>query len=1200
MREGQALDMALAQSLGVDVESIPGAKEYQKEKAYFLRDVFMAKVFREKGLVTRATNVGKAMAKQRAMLAFGSIVAVLIVSALVAFTYIQFNGTIGAPSAFWRSVNAWDGATQPDPVSGVSAWSLMALSPDGWKYNGGFESSPTVSQQAMSIPGSPTNLPDLLALTAEASMKGIKPPLLAKLGVEEGKIEGDMVAGHRSLVDRYALRPLLDNARARLAEPAKSADKQNGVVWDENHVAALAELIRVQTYTLEQKPASSSVAGLPTSLPTSVGAVDLSRAVMSLDPVKVPDGGVRLAPLFTILLGADESRRLATQIASLQKSVDLAADGGSFADAARKVRLEVVPKKTSDEVKPTDKDQLLASAVEEMVSSLLTTNPAGARMSQVRRVVESLEKFQEAEKSLQDLRFVGAAANAGGSPAARETPATLAQYREVFEGEGAFVTTFKALDTAKDEVVAAVEEMNRQGITDPAKAFEDSEKELTKFVKDSFDLLQAQLPSTGSVFDQAADAAAKAGGTATAGAAGEAAKALAGNEPAQIADLRARLASERAKAEQQVGQELAALREKIARTLPMLASGFGTDAPEAAYIVRHRVFNSANSSVEFAAHRASKGASDGGSRVNPGARLEAAQSRLAGSREAVERSGNWRIAPTDRWIASAAPLEQARAASAASALRIIELASMKAKHEAVLAELSAEWLKSVDSIKAAVANDAADDELRRAGEEGDDRKLWDTTLWRQPKLAFTDLDGTEYDPQFHPGAAKRLLSAVGAIRREVEGDGGDAKPAAASATQASSILEPRAIRSDRTYIQATDFARSYAEEYVREWRRLATESDPVVNAWADLDKGLKATDAESINKALASLRDQAREAIRVVDIPSLRLSPEIRTAALSAVDEEFVDIEPAAGRQIISNWKTVSGQEPAKAAERLRAVIEQKTKLDGWLRRIGPDDSYWNKLQGAMLGAVVGESDKDMKEARNTLLRTAKAAPLVSGAGATGDLTPAQIAEVAAALAKMGVKAGPSQTDASAAVSEVPDIFQPDAMTLFGGDWSSDPARARWLEQLKYAVNAINAGELVLSIEHPGMDAPNTMQPPEQRQVAAIRIGGKFQQARDGGDLVFNFTFDRPEKIVVRLPNTAPVEMLYFRTDPKGNMQNPEAQLSLSGPWPFLKEVLAGNRVKGTAPGSWVVQVGEFPLRVVLPAGIDLDKWPTTDKWPDR
>jgi len=51
MRQGEALDVSLAQALGVGVESLPGSREWDMYSAYFIRDVFLSKVFREKGLV---------------------------------------------------------------------------------------------------------------------------------------------------------------------------------------------------------------------------------------------------------------------------------------------------------------------------------------------------------------------------------------------------------------------------------------------------------------------------------------------------------------------------------------------------------------------------------------------------------------------------------------------------------------------------------------------------------------------------------------------------------------------------------------------------------------------------------------------------------------------------------------------------------------------------------------------------------------------------------------------------------------------------------------------------------------------------------------------------------------------------------------------------------------------------------------------
>ena len=51
MQQGGALDAELAEALGVAVESLHETA-WSEERAYFLRDVFMEKVFRERGLVT--------------------------------------------------------------------------------------------------------------------------------------------------------------------------------------------------------------------------------------------------------------------------------------------------------------------------------------------------------------------------------------------------------------------------------------------------------------------------------------------------------------------------------------------------------------------------------------------------------------------------------------------------------------------------------------------------------------------------------------------------------------------------------------------------------------------------------------------------------------------------------------------------------------------------------------------------------------------------------------------------------------------------------------------------------------------------------------------------------------------------------------------------------------------------------------------
>ena len=54
MREGSPLDEGLAQALGVPVESLPDERAWDREASYFLKDVFLAKMFKERNLVSGA------------------------------------------------------------------------------------------------------------------------------------------------------------------------------------------------------------------------------------------------------------------------------------------------------------------------------------------------------------------------------------------------------------------------------------------------------------------------------------------------------------------------------------------------------------------------------------------------------------------------------------------------------------------------------------------------------------------------------------------------------------------------------------------------------------------------------------------------------------------------------------------------------------------------------------------------------------------------------------------------------------------------------------------------------------------------------------------------------------------------------------------------------------------------------------------
>jgi IcmF-related N-terminal domain len=83
MREGAALDQELAEAIGVAADKLPEGKVWERERAYFLRDLFMDKVFKEKGLVTQATNTRDMLRRRRLMIyttGFAALMAFVILS----------------------------------------------------------------------------------------------------------------------------------------------------------------------------------------------------------------------------------------------------------------------------------------------------------------------------------------------------------------------------------------------------------------------------------------------------------------------------------------------------------------------------------------------------------------------------------------------------------------------------------------------------------------------------------------------------------------------------------------------------------------------------------------------------------------------------------------------------------------------------------------------------------------------------------------------------------------------------------------------------------------------------------------------------------------------------------------------------------------------------------------------------------------
>lgn len=104
MQEGEALDKELASALGISVDELPGGRSWERDKSYFLKDVYLEKIFKEQGLVVRATNVKALMQKRRLALFSAATIAPMAVLLAAWFANKDFEKSIGNQYAYWVEI----------------------------------------------------------------------------------------------------------------------------------------------------------------------------------------------------------------------------------------------------------------------------------------------------------------------------------------------------------------------------------------------------------------------------------------------------------------------------------------------------------------------------------------------------------------------------------------------------------------------------------------------------------------------------------------------------------------------------------------------------------------------------------------------------------------------------------------------------------------------------------------------------------------------------------------------------------------------------------------------------------------------------------------------------------------------------------------------------------------------------------------
>ena len=230
MQEGTAMDQDLANALGLSVDDLPEERAWEREKAYFLRDAYTQKVFKEKYLVTRATNTKKLLRRQQLMIFGIGFAALFIILGFSWYGAGALKRSIGEQRSYW--LKAGD---PPNWNNGL--WSPRIVSPRG---DGTYSNNQKAS---IEIEGNETNLVAYHSKLKDLAREEIKIPVVFKpLQIVSGALASktfDRKNSQRIVFEGGVLKPLIFSTRDKMNSPEDD-------MWTPEANQALISLIRLE------------------------------------------------------------------------------------------------------------------------------------------------------------------------------------------------------------------------------------------------------------------------------------------------------------------------------------------------------------------------------------------------------------------------------------------------------------------------------------------------------------------------------------------------------------------------------------------------------------------------------------------------------------------------------------------------------------------------------------------------------------------------------------------------------------------------------------------------------------------------------------------------------------------------------------------------------------------------------------------
>lgn len=1169
MREGQALDVSLAQALGVDVESLPGDSADDREKAYFLRDVFLGKVFKERGLVTRAAHVGKHLARQRAWIVGGSLAAAVVVGGMTLLSIFGYRSSLGPPSEFWASMGpAFERHVDEIGKEGrTPPLSLFSREGDQWVYLG--DERP---EAALGLPSGMRTKLAVLEATGE-NTKEIQTPLVAwpvaKITNTTGKDFSDrQVMAHRALVESAALEPLLQAVRERIG---KERD------WSPAAVSALAQLVRLHTVAATATPAADTD---PKNTAEAYGLVD----------VKV---------LADYALGTDKSLSIAGDLSRLQTAVKLAyptnqilVQGATEVDAASRRSL------FSGDIDWSWK--VVEAASTNLLNAIAAGNLGGqSDLGKIEEICNALDRFEKVEGD--PASYAGAlswltAQGAGADAAGARSFTRLDGYREFAQSYRARAAEVAQAAGEIRRTTIALGKSDAEGI---GQALTASGQAMVGQVAQVLGQVRGQLPGELSPTTP------------------EALRAMAQAYSATQAGSRA------AEAVKRVEDRVAQTRERLTGFSHLLATNQAPAGTEGAglrlYEARARMHELASQSLE---RSETAGQTPERAVVQFVARRAAVASQIESATSAVRR-----LTVDLVWMPAVDPARARLDQSGRITQGVLGVARGRAEASVFEAALSDPCWAGVEAMGQAVRQAVAD-----RLDEGT-LKETDELQPAVPLSAMVGPDGSRrsYDRRFLPEVARDVFAAWESMEREL-GAGTTGSTIVGREDLAARLRDIRStgnayLAEYMRYWEAQGTeapmptARSW-EEFRDGLNNITgrTVAGPLAAARK------RSVDALRLVPESLGGRDAIKGATDAVERAYAGLDDEFDRR----MNDDLLRAWKLLGRAPSGDGATAAQAADTLRRSiqmsRLRLDYFQAYVPQGQPGHV----KYCNELLLAGLGTIVQASQGPLGQAWATLTQTARAVPLARGPVDMPDLTPEQVKAVIDAAGMMGAQASAPGAPAAGPRERLGERRVDDLISqLMGDGYLRDESAQRWFAGLRGAADFASRDRIIARVDyHPKEIRPVRSRPgaalvSEKYYYIALFVSGERIANRNMTTLAPLIARDAPAqpKGDVQLPaRQGGAELRFYAEDP-GNrpdrFENADAVIPIAGGsagiWGPMRGALTDPDARQMTPadgdgmdGSWLVPLtsadGRYyiwvSVRFVEPKPPALQTWPEVTSWP--